>query len=106
MAYNIDSNGRSEWHSCSLCNCLMQLLEDQPSLALFLGAKNIQRRGLQCANCGRLLCQACSQNDGFWCSCGSNAWVALPYLRDAAAEQGVPPSMDSAHATPLQRETV
>ena len=28
MAYNIDSNGRSEWHSCSLCNCLMQLLRE------------------------------------------------------------------------------
>ena len=90
MAYSITNESRYKKPCCTFCDCRIRLLEDPQSLALFLGAKSVQRRALLCMNCGRLLCKECSQNE-FWCSCGSNAWVALPYLGDSTVEEGAYP---------------
>ena len=85
MAHFIFNSGRYRWQHCDGCDCRIKLLDNWQSLALFLGARTAQRRAFQCMNCGRVLCKNCSRN-GFSCSCGSNAWVAVPYLEDAAAE--------------------
>jgi hypothetical protein len=65
--------------TCGCCGHHIRLLADQSSLALFLEAKSLQRRGFQCINCGEVTCKECREN-GATCVCGCNAWVATPYL--------------------------
>jgi hypothetical protein len=69
----------SYWQTCRCCGRHIRLLADQPSLALFLEAKSLQRRGFQCMNCKEVICKACREN-GSTCVCGCNAWIARPYL--------------------------
>jgi len=70
---------QSFWQTCGCCGRHIRLLADQPSLALFLEAKSLQRRGFQCMNCKAVICKECREN-GAACVCGCNAWIATPYL--------------------------
>ena len=76
----------SVWHICMLCGRPIKLLEDNQSLFLFLGEADVQRRGFQCVNCGKTTCYTCGK-DHSHCVCGSNAWIALPYLECSVSEK-------------------
>jgi hypothetical protein len=84
MAYFITNIGRNAWQECTCCHHRLKLLDNWQSLAIFLGARDTRRRAFQCMNCGRVLCKDC-RHSGFSCFCGSNAWVAVPYLKESMA---------------------
>lgn len=69
----------SFWQTCGCCGRHIRLLGDQPSLALFLEAKLLQRRGFQCINCKEVICKDCREKNAT-CVCRCNAWIARPYL--------------------------
>jgi hypothetical protein len=85
MVFLRRTSEHSNMETCICCGRRITLLGGHQSLQLFLGQSAVQRRGLQCMNCGHVTCHNCSNHHGN-CVCGSNAWVALPYLKRAAAE--------------------
>jgi hypothetical protein len=71
--------------ACSRCGRRIMQLNDYACLVRFLGETSAQRRGFQCMNCRRIACCECSSAVSR-CTCGSNAWVATPYLESAPNE--------------------
>ncbi len=65
---------------CLCCGESIKLLGNHQLLINFLQEKSERRRGFRCQNCKQMVCFECGGN-GFRCDCGSNAWVALPYLK-------------------------
>ena len=84
MAYHYHKIHLAESQNCINCGQRIALLDDHLNLALFLGEASAQRRGYRCMNCGQVTCFECSRKH-CQCACGSNAWVALPYLERTAA---------------------
>ncbi len=78
-----------DWKHCTTCGLKIKVLGDAGSLAVFMGAATVQRRGFRCANCGQVTCYHCSTIE-CRCSCNSNAWVAMPYLASDALGTGEP----------------
>ena len=76
---NSTGTDQSFWQTCGCCGRHIRLLGDQPSLAIFLEEKSLQRRGFQCMNCNEVICRDCREN-GATCTCRCNAWIPRPYL--------------------------
>jgi hypothetical protein len=72
---------------CVCCGRPIRLL-DRQDLALFIKETSLHRRAFQCINCGDVICREC-RNNGALCVCGSNAWLARPYLGDAGGDPGL-----------------
>lgn len=70
---------------CSGCGSRIMQLADYQSLICFLEVASAQRRGFLCMNCRQITCCECSNNLSR-CACGSNAWVATPYVESTAKE--------------------
>ncbi|MGD9008201.1 MAG: hypothetical protein PVG41_09775 [Desulfobacteraceae bacterium] len=71
---------------CSSCGRPIMQLADFQSLIRFMEQTSAQRRGFQCMNCRQITCYECS-NKISRCACGSNAWVATPYVESTAKER-------------------
>ena len=78
----------ADWTICACCARPIRQLEDYQSIRNYLGKPSVRRRGFRCMNCGRVTCFKCSQNL-FHCTCGTNAWVAMPYLESTATGTAV-----------------
>ena len=76
---------------CSCCGRRIMQLADYQNLIRFLEEASAQRRGFQCMNCRQITCCECSDKLRR-CACGSNAWVATPYVEN-------PPKETFAHIT-------
>ena len=85
MAHLDKSIETMEWQICTCCGRRIKQLGDFQSMIYFLDHTSVQRRGFQCMNCGQVTCYDCSR-DLRRCSCGSNAWVAMPYLDKMTSE--------------------
>ena len=70
---------------CCCCGRPIMQLADYRSLVRFLEEASAQRRGFQCMNCRQITCCECS-NKLSRCACGSNAWVATPYVESKPKE--------------------
>jgi hypothetical protein len=75
----------ANWQGCSCCGRPIMQLADYRNLIRFMEKTSVQRRGFQCMNCGQITCYECS-NKISRCACGSNAWVATPYVESTAKE--------------------
>ena len=85
MAYRHNKSDQTAWQCCIGCGHPIRLLNDHQSLVIFLGETIMQRRGYRCMNCTQATCFECSEILS-QCACGSNAWVALPYLDETTGE--------------------
>ena len=70
---------------CSCCGRRIMQLEDYQSVVRFLQEQSAQRRGFQCMNCRLITCFECSRKLKR-CACGSNAWIATPYVETTPKE--------------------
>jgi hypothetical protein len=85
MAHQKPSIEGTKGKVCTCCGRRIIQLADHKSLIYFLEESSMQRRGFQCMNCMKVTCYECSNNLRR-CACGSNAWVATPYVESVAKE--------------------
>jgi hypothetical protein len=82
MAYLNDHADKTKTMLCASCGRQIRQLTDSQTLLLILRGTLRQQRGSKCINCGQVTCFDCC-GELRSCTCGSNSWMALPYLETA-----------------------
>ncbi len=89
MAYITDHTEKTKIPLCTRCGRQIRQLKDNQTLLLILRGTLTQRRGSKCINCGQVTCFDCCR-ELHSCTCGSSAWMALPYLETAGVHHTRP----------------